>query len=151
MRQTTKARWRNVRSSRAVAPLTRSSGPSTAARSATRATWFTNVLWQAPLDERDEYKPGNRTAFDIGVSYPWIEHITLQLQLNTLWKLPDSGARAEPEDSGGVFVQLSPGISVALGDKTQLYGFVQVPLYQYVNGVQLIADWSVAAGLSHRF
>jgi len=28
---------------------------------------------------------------------------------------------------------------------------VQVPLYQNVNGVQLTADWSIAAGLSHRF
>jgi hypothetical protein len=31
------------------------------------------------------------------------------------------------------------------------YGFVQLPLYQYVNGVQLTADWAVAAGLSWRF
>jgi len=33
----------------------------------------------------------------------------------------------------------------------QLYGFVQLPLYQYVNGVQLTADWAVAAGISARF
>jgi hypothetical protein len=39
-----------------------------------------------------------------------------------------------------------PGVSVALGDKTGAYGFDQVPLYQRVNGVQLVADWSVAAG-----
>lgn len=116
-----------------------------------RASWFTNVIWQAPLNERDEYKPGNRIAFDIGASYPWTRSVTLQLQLNTQWKDPDSGANAEPEETGGTFVQLSPGVSVALGDKTQLYGFVQVPLYQNVNGVQLTADWSVAAGLSHRF
>ena len=71
--------------------------------------------------------------------------------MNTLWKDRDSGAKAEPEDTGGTFVHLSPGINVALSEKTQLYGFVQVPLYQRVNGVQLTADWSVAAGLSHRF
>jgi len=116
-----------------------------------RATWFTDVNFQAPLDQRDEYKPGRRAGVDIGVSYPWTRRIALQLQLNTLWKERDSGANAEPDDTGGTFVHLSPGASVALGDKTQLYGFVQVPLYQRVNGVQLIADWSVAAGLSHRF
>ena len=116
-----------------------------------RATWFADVNWQAPLDERDEYKPGNRVGFDIGASYPWTRRVALQLQLNTLWKGRDSGANAEPEDTGGTFVHLSPGVSVALGDKTQLYGFVQVPLYQKVNGVQLTADWSIAAGLSHRF
>lgn len=116
-----------------------------------RATWFADVNWQAPLDERDEYKPGSQAGFDIGASYPWTGRVALQLQLNAHWKGRDSGANAEPDDTGGTFVHLSPGVSVALGDKTQLYGFVQVPLYQRVNGVQLVADWSVAAGLSHRF
>jgi len=115
------------------------------------ATWFADVNWQAPLGERDEYKPGTRAGFDIGASYPWTGRVALLLQLNTLWKDRDRGSNAEPEDTGGTFVHLSPGLSVALGQKTQLYGFVQVPLYQRVNGVQLVADWSIAAGLSHRF
>lgn len=85
------------------------------------------------------------------MSYPWIGRIALQLQLNTLWKNRDTGANAEPEDTGGTFVHISPGVSVPLRAKTRLYGFVQVPLVQKVNGVQLTADWSVAAGLSHRF
>ncbi len=85
------------------------------------------------------------------MSYPWTGRVALLLQLNTHWKDRDSGANAEPEDTGGTFVHLSPGMSVALGDKTQLYGFVQLPLYQDVNGVQLVAEWSIAAGLSHRF
>lgn len=115
------------------------------------ATWFADVNWQAPLNERADYKSGNRAGIDIGASYPLTGKIALQLQLNMLWKDRDAGANAEPEDTGGTFVHLSPGVSIALGDKTQLYGFVQVPLYQNVNGVQLTADWSVAAGLSHRF
>ncbi len=116
-----------------------------------RATWFADANWQAPLGESDEYKPGNRAGIDIGASYPLTGRVALHLQLNTLWKGRDSGANAEPEDTGGTFVHISPGVSVGLGDKTQLYGFVQVPLYQRVNGVQLVADWSIAAGLSHRF
>ena len=32
-----------------------------------------------------------------------------------------------------------------------VYGFLQLPLYQYVNGVQLTADWSIVAGVSARF
>ena len=117
----------------------------------TRAIWFADVNWQAPLDERDGYKPGSQAGFDIGASYTWIGPVALQLQLNTHWKDRDSGANAEPDDTGGTFVHLSPGVSVALTDNTRLYGFVQVPLYQKVNGVQLTADWSIAAGLSHRF
>lgn len=115
------------------------------------ATWFADANWQAPLDERADYKPGSRVGVDIGASYPLNGRVALQLQLNTLWKDRDAGANAEPEDTGGTYVHLSPGVSVSLGSKTQLYGFVQLPLYQNVNGVQLTADWSVAAGLSHRF
>jgi hypothetical protein len=116
-----------------------------------RSTWFADVNWQAPVSDRDQYKPGSRAGFDVGLSQPLTGRLALLLQLNTLWKDRDRGANAEPEDTGGTFVHFSPGLSLALGDKTQLYGFVQVPMYQRVNGVQLIADWSVAAGLSHRF
>jgi hypothetical protein len=42
-------------------------------------------------------------------------------------------------------------VSFALSKSTQLYGFVQLPLYQYVNGVQLTADWSAVVGFSARF
>ncbi|MEO8158761.1 MAG: hypothetical protein ABI648_13270 [Betaproteobacteria bacterium] len=118
---------------------------------ATRAAWFADVNWQTPLGERDGYKPGNRAGVDIGASYPLTGSVALLLQLNTLWKDRDRGDNAEPEDTGGTFVHVSPGVSVALGGRTQLYGFVQLPIYQDVNGVQLTADWSVAAGLSHRF
>jgi hypothetical protein len=45
----------------------------------------------------------------------------------------------------------SRGASYALGKNLQLYGFVQLPLYQYVNGVQLTADWAFVAGASVRF
>lgn len=52
---------------------------------------------------------------------------------------------------GGNFAYLSPGASYVLTEKLQVYGFPQLPLYQYVNGVQLTADWAVVAGLSTRF
>jgi len=63
----------------------------------------------------------------------------------------DSGINAEPEDSGGRSLFLSPGVSVAVTRDVRVYGFLQVPLYQYVNGVQLTADKAVVIGLSARF
>jgi hypothetical protein len=32
-----------------------------------------------------------------------------------------------------------------------VYAFVQLPLYQYVNGVQLTSHWAALAGASWRF
>jgi hypothetical protein len=72
-------------------------------------------------------------------------------QLNLLHKYRDRGAEAEPESSGGNFVFVSPGMSWALTRSLQVYGFVQLPLYQSVNGVQLTADWAAVAGISTRF
>jgi hypothetical protein len=46
---------------------------------------------------------------------------------------------------------MSPGVSYAIAPKTQIYAFVQKPIYQYVNGVQITADWSLLVGLSSRF
>jgi hypothetical protein len=73
------------------------------------------------------------------------------LQANALYKGRDSGVNAEPDDSGQSALFLSPGVSVSLSRDAQLYAFVQVPLWQKVNGVQLTADWSALAGVSWRF
>lgn len=113
--------------------------------------WFADVNLIAPLAERSGYKPGDRVGADFGISHPLSSRLALLLQLNAHWKDRDAGSNAEPDDTGGTFVHLSPGVSVGIGDKTRLYGFVQLPLYQDVNGVQLVADWSIAAGLSRRF
>jgi hypothetical protein len=106
---------------------------------------------QAALEARSEYTPGNSVGPDPGISYPLSARTAFLPQVNTQWKDQDSGDNAEPDDSGGTFVHVSPGVGIELGEKARLYGFVQLPLYQDVNGVQLTADWSLAAGISRRF
>ena len=90
-------------------------------------------------------------AIDLGVRLPFGERYAALLQLNASYRGKDAGDNAEPDDTGGKFVHLSPGISVGLGDTMQFYGFVQLPLHQDVNGVQLTADWAAVAGISLRF
>jgi predicted porin len=111
-------------------------------------TLFVQALWQRPLTERDDYQPGQQVTLDIGLRYALTRSLNAQLQLNLLWKDHDQGLNAEPDDSGGSYAFLSPGASYALTKQMQLYGFVQLPLYQYVNGTQLTADWSAVAGVS---
>jgi hypothetical protein len=103
------------------------------------------------LNSREDYKPGKRITFDVGYRYEATDSIGLMLQLNGLYRARDSGAQAEPDDTGGKFLFLSPGVSFAVTKSTQLYFFVQKPLYQYVNGVQLTADWSAVIGMNARF
>ncbi len=113
-------------------------------------TLFVQGLWQRPLTERDDYQPGQQLTFDVGLRYAMTRSLNAQLQLNLLWKDRDQGLSAEPDDTGGSYVFLSPGASYVLTQQMQLYGFVQLPLYQYVNGTQLTADWSAVVGLSWR-
>jgi len=48
-------------------------------------------------------------------------------------------------------LSLSPGLSVALAGHDTVYGFVQLPLYQRVNGIQLVPRASLALGWPHSF
>ena len=68
-----------------------------------------------------------------------------------LHKSRDKGSDAEPADSGGKFLFVSPGLSFVLNKSAPIYGFAQLPLYQYVNGVQLTAGWAAVIGVSMRF
>jgi hypothetical protein len=112
---------------------------------------FASAQVQLPLNEREGYKPGNRLQVDAGYRYAAGPNTGLLLQVNYLAKGRDSGENAEPEDSGQRMVYVSPGITYNVARNAQVYAFVQVPLYQSVNGVQLVASWSAAAGVSWRF
>jgi hypothetical protein len=115
------------------------------------SSWFVDVLLQQPLGSRDNFKPGTRVSFDAGYRQQITYQLSLMLQLNALHKDRDRGSDAEPADSGGKTVAVSPGISYMVNKNVQLYSFVQLPVYQYVNGVQLTADWAFVAGISTRF
>jgi len=111
-------------------------------------TLFTQATWQVPLAERDGYAPGQQIMLDVGLRYGLTLKTSALLQLNLHWKGRDQGSNAEPAESGGTYLNLSPGLSHLLTPRLQLYGFVQLPLYRHVNGTQLTADWSAVAGLS---
>jgi hypothetical protein len=114
-------------------------------------TLFAQVLRQEPLNEAERYKPGAKTALDVGMRYNATHSLVLLIQVNTLWREKDSGDEVEPEDSGGRSVFVSPGIAYAIRHDVQLYAFYQWAAYQYVNGVQLTANSASVAGASLRF
>ncbi|MFM9834485.1 MAG: transporter [Methylophilaceae bacterium] len=113
--------------------------------------WFVQGMWQQTVHDRDDFKPGTKLGVDAGLSYAATPDLSLMLQTNLQYKAKDSGVNAEPKDSGGHSISISPGLAYKLTEGTQIYGFVQKPIYQYVNGAQLTSDWSVAVGLSTHF
>ena len=114
-------------------------------------SWFAQGSLQIPLNSRDGFKPGRRFALDAGLRYDAMESLSLMLQVNGLFRSRDSGANAEPDDSGGTSWFVSPGFSVAVTQDVRIYAFHQLPVYQRVNGVQLTARSASVLGMSLRF
>jgi hypothetical protein len=112
--------------------------------------WHTQMNWQHAVSERQDYQPGDHVSLDAGVTYP-LGAVHALAQINLLWRGHDSGRNAEPADSGGKYAYFSPGLAMPVGHNAQVYGLVQLPLYQNVNGTQLTADWAATLGLTMHF
>ena len=99
----------------------------------------------------DDYRPGNSTTFSFGLRYVAQPHWVPQLQINLYHKSADQGALADTADTAGVVAYVSPGVSVQVHHRLQLYGVVQLPAYSNLSGYQLFPRWTATAGLSYAF
>jgi len=119
-------------------------------------SWFAQGTLQSSVRHDAAYRPGNQVILDAGSRYAFTRNLSGLLQLNAQWSATDSGASAAltaagDPSSGGKSLWLAPGLMYSIAANTNLYGLVQLPLYQYVNGEQLTASKSVTAGVNHRF
>jgi len=113
--------------------------------------WFAQLQFQGAMATKDDFRPGNQVLLTGGVSWPVSDSFAVLGQLNALWRGRDSGANAEPDDSGGRSLFFSPGLSYTVSPSIQLYAFAQLPLYRYVNGTQLGVNWAAVGGVTYRF
>jgi hypothetical protein len=108
--------------------------------------YFAQAELQVALDSSDGFRPGTGVNLNIGFRYLASERFVPELQINARRAWRDSGANSDRENSGGSLVNLSPGLSIKLGERLSGFAFVQVPLTQYVNGLQLAPHYSVSVG-----
>ena len=121
-------------------------------------SYFAQAMLQTSIRHVADFKPGNQINLDAGLRYALGSSASALLQLNYQNNAQDSGVAAPADASGmpgtstgGRFLYLSPGVSFAVVPGTNLYGLLQLPLYQYVNGEQLTASRSFTVGINHRF
>jgi len=100
-----------------------------------------------------DYRPGTSIDTAIGVTYNnWyhvgpLDKIAPLLQVIISHRQPDSGAASNPGDTGYDRIFISPGFDITkvLNDEEnktfKLYGDIEVPVYQRVNGNQLVAPY----------
>lgn len=109
--------------------------------------YFLQVTGQTALDRRDDYKPGGFVQASAALNLTHWRNLTPQLQLSFRATAKDSGANSDRPNSGGEQVNLSPGFSAKISSRLVGFTFVELPLYQRVNGYQLVPRAKFSAGL----
>src|ERR1035437_9149962 len=105
------------------------------------------------------YRPGDAYTLNTGIRYAEFgAKITPMLQLNIIKRQADTGAFTVPLDpvtgvpiSGGTLAYLAPGVSIRAGGGMSVYGFVQLPIYQSVNSLQLVPQYTLTLGVRQSF
>lgn len=113
--------------------------------------YFAQAVLQIALNSHDQFRPGNGLNATAGVRYMGFENIIPQLQFNARFEKRESGEQADVANSGASLVYISPGVTVPINKSMQAFGFVQVPVYQRVNGYQLEPEVLLSGGLRYSF
>ncbi len=114
--------------------------------------YFANALVQQPLAAREGFRPGTGVNLSAGLRYlPRTLSVMPQLQLNVRIEGRERGPEADTANSGATFVYLSPGLGFSLRRGLDAFAFVQLPIYQNVNGLQLEPKVYGSLGLRYRF
>lgn len=125
--------------------------------------WFAQATVQHAVATKSiagaDYRPGDAYSLNAGIRYAKFgARFTPMLQLNYIHRKQDTGAGATPPDaltggpgSGGTLAYLAPGVMARVGGGTSVYGFIQLPVYQDVNSLQLSPRYTVSAGIQQSF
>ncbi len=113
--------------------------------------YFGQILVQHSLDSDNGFKPGTGINANVGLRYTANTTFVPQLQVNVRAERRESGVNADVQNSGATLVYLSPGFTWTPVPHFSAFAFIQAPLYQRVNGLQLEATQFFSVGLHYHF
>lgn len=108
---------------------------------------FAQIMFEQPLAARAGFLPSASANLSGGVRWLNSSRFTPQLQINLKSETREHGAEADTPNSGGTLAYLSPGVTAELSQSARAFVFVQLPVYQRVNGLQLEPRWLLSLGL----
>jgi hypothetical protein len=116
--------------------------------------WFIDGQWDQPFAYSGEYMPGSEVDVTAALSHAGYRlgaaTVAPLLEVIGSTRAPDQGADANPGDSGYSRVLAAPGLDASLaGLRATLT--VGLPLYQHVNGNQLVAPALFKLVVGHSF
>ena len=118
--------------------------------------YFVQGQFDLPVATQGGYRPGDEFHGAIGVSYKAWSSANGRMSLSPVLQMigsvrtKDGGPEANPDGSGYSRLLVSPGLQFDAGP-WKLYGDVELPVYQAVNGQQLVASQLFKLQVSRRF
>lgn len=105
--------------------------------------YFVQAKYQFAVATQEQYRPGNEFDAAAGVTYDLGSHgpftsIAPVLQILNSYRLRDSGANADPLNSGYERVLIDPGLSLRI-KKVRFDADVAIPIYQHANAAPSVA------------
>ncbi len=109
-----------------------------------------SVLGRANGRGTERYRVGSELQANFGVSYPVTRSVEVLLSSDFRVRAKDDPGNTDAEagHTGGTWAYVSPGIRVSVMPKTAFYGIVQLPVYQRVNGINLVSDFNLYMGVA---
>lgn len=119
-----------------------------------RWDWFVTGQLDQPALTQDDYRPGSEINAVAGAYYGgWsVKGVRIAPVVQTIgschWR--DHGSAADPANTGYERVLVSPGVELEVGN-VSLYADVALPVYQDVNGNQLVAQDLITVRMACNF
>lgn len=100
-------------------------------------SWFVQARYQVAVMTRNEYRPGNEFDGALGVAYDLgafgvVKKVAPMIQVLESDRLHDTGANADPLNSGYERVLVAPGVEARINN-VRIYADVALPIYQHTN------------------
>lgn len=102
-----------------------------------KLTWFVQGRYAVAVATWRDYRPGNELDAAAGVRYNFgavgkVTSISPTLQLINSYRAHDTGANADPPNSGYERLLIAPGVEAKVG-RARVYADVELPIHQHVN------------------
>jgi hypothetical protein len=117
--------------------------------------WFVQVNYDLPLWEQDQYTPGREVDGAVGTFYDFgnvgvLNELAPMFTMLASDRTRDTGANADPSDSGYTRFLAAPGGEIRIG-AIRAYADIEFPVFQNERGYQLTAPWATKLILSYSF
>jgi hypothetical protein len=99
----------------------------------------------------EEYQVGAEGMAHIATEVPVTSWGSLTLQTNLRVRGKDNVGNTDvnEENTGGTTAYVTPGFRLAMGRQAWVYGMVQFPVYQNVNGIQIVSEANWFGGVTY--